>query len=60
MLAYQCDRCKKYFNEKDVDGSPYPYITNKSKTDETKGVVLDLCPTCKEKLISFINVKENA
>ena len=54
--AFQCDRCKKYFSEKDLDGSKYPYIVN---VKEGKEYVLDLCPTCKEKLVQFINVKEN-
>jgi hypothetical protein len=54
--AYQCDRCKKFFAEKDVDGSAYPYIVNigATKTERT----LDLCPSCKEKLVAFISVKE--
>ena len=56
--AYQCDRCKVYFSEKNVDGSEYPYIVNKGKTDDN--YILDLCPNCKEKLIKFISVKENA
>lgn len=56
--AFQCDRCKKYFSEKDVDGSKYPYIVNVGKDGNERE--LDLCPSCKEKLIQFINVKENA
>ena len=55
--AYQCDRCKKYFSEKDVDGTKYPYIVNR-KSPESEEYFLDLCPTCKEKLVQFINVKE--
>lgn len=54
--AFQCDRCKKYFSEKDLDGSIYPYIVNIKEGGEYN---LDLCPTCKEKLVQFINVKEN-
>lgn len=57
--AYQCDRCKKFFNEKNVDGSIYPYIVDINKSSHGDHI-LDLCSTCKEKLISWINVKENA
>lgn len=54
--AFQCDRCKKYFSEKDLDGSIYPYIVNIKEGGE---YTLDLCPACKEKLVQFISVKEN-
>lgn len=57
--AYQCDRCKKYFSEKNVDGSPYPYIVNK-KNSSTEEYTMDLCSACKEKLVAWLNVKENA
>ena len=53
--AFKCERCKHYFDEKNVDGKEYPYIVSEKNGEE---VVLDLCPTCKEKLVSFINVKE--
>jgi hypothetical protein len=57
MKAFQCDRCKRYFNEKNVDGSSYPYIMNVFK-GETESRVADLCPTCKENLVKWLNVKE--
>ena len=57
MNAFQCDRCKHYFNEKNVDGNIFPYIMNNFK-GETAPRQADLCPDCKEKLIKWLNVKE--
>ena len=57
MKAFQCDRCKRYFNELNVDGNIYPYIVNIFKGEVTERRA-DLCPTCKENLIKWLNVKE--
>ena len=60
MVAYQCDRCKKYFNEKDPDGSPYPYIVVgiKENGDDVQEKKLDLCARCKDILVKWIKEKE--
>lgn len=60
MVAYQCDRCKKYYNEKDPDGSPYPYIVVgvQGSGDEVQEKKLDLCLNCKEILKKWIKGKE--
>lgn len=60
MVAYQCDRCKKYYNEKDPDGSPYPYIVVSldSNGEEVLEKRLDLCLNCKETLKKWIKGKE--
>lgn len=59
MNAFQCDRCKRYFNEKNIDGSRFPYIMNVFK-GEMEPREADLCPTCKEGLVKWLNVKEEA
>ena len=60
MIAYQCDRCKKYYNEKDPDGSPYPYIVVgiNGNGDEVQEKKLDLCAKCKDILVKWIKEKE--
>lgn len=60
MVAYQCDRCKKYYNGKDPDGSPYPYIVVgvQGSGDEVQEKKLDLCLNCKEILKKWIKGKE--
>lgn len=58
-LAWQCDRCKKYFSERNVDGSKYPYVVNLKKvgSDDVE-YEMDLCPSCKDKLKTFLTIKE--
>ena len=55
MMAYRCDRCKRYFSEDEIPikrsrivAGVYKYNADTNKRD------LDICPRCYESLVEWM------